>query len=68
MDALTTGTAPALPEIRLTLARPLARLIQDAIKKPLADELLFGRLAGGGAVRVRVADGRPVFDLPPTDP
>ena len=49
-------------------ARPLARLIQDAIKKPLADELLFGRLAGGGAVRVGIADGRPVFDLPPTDP
>ena len=48
-------------------ARPLARLIQDAIKKPLAEELLFGRLAGGGLVRVGMADGKPVFDLPPAD-
>jgi len=34
-------------------ARPLARVIQEHIKKPLADELLFGRLAKGGIVRVR---------------
>jgi ATP-dependent Clp protease ATP-binding subunit ClpA len=33
-------------------ARPLARVIQEHIKKPLADELLFGRLAKGGTVRV----------------
>jgi ATP-dependent Clp protease ATP-binding subunit ClpA len=33
-------------------ARPLARLIQDSIKKPLADEILFGRLLRGGTVRV----------------
>jgi ATP-dependent Clp protease ATP-binding subunit ClpA len=33
-------------------ARPLARVIQDNIKKPLADEILFGRLANGGTVRV----------------
>ena len=33
-------------------ARPLARVIQDHIKKPLADEILFGRLKGGGTVRV----------------
>src|SRR5271167_1139006 len=33
-------------------ARPLARVIQEHIKKPLADELLFGRLAKGGIVRV----------------
>jgi ATP-dependent Clp protease ATP-binding subunit ClpA len=39
-------------------ARPMARLIQDKIKRPLAEELLFGRLAGGGTVRVYVsADG-----------
>jgi len=35
-------------------ARPLARLIQETIKTPLADEVLFGRLKGGGAVRVLV--------------
>ncbi|MFN9161583.1 MAG: AAA family ATPase, partial [Alphaproteobacteria bacterium] len=33
-------------------ARPLARLIQESIKKPLADEILFGRLLRGGTVRV----------------
>jgi len=33
-------------------ARPMARLLQDRVKKPLADELLFGKLAGGGHVKV----------------
>lgn len=33
-------------------ARPLARIIQEYVKKPLADEVLFGRLAKGGTVRV----------------
>ena len=45
-------------------ARPLARLIQDAIKKPLADELLFGKLAKGGRVRVDLKDGKPSFSYP----
>jgi ATP-dependent Clp protease ATP-binding subunit ClpA len=35
-------------------ARPLARVIQEYVKKPLAEELLFGRLSKGGAVRVGV--------------
>jgi ATP-dependent Clp protease ATP-binding subunit ClpA len=35
-------------------ARPLGRLIQEHIKKPLADELLFGKLKKGGLVRVDV--------------
>jgi ATP-dependent Clp protease ATP-binding subunit ClpA len=41
-------------------ARPMARIIQEHIKKPLAEELLFGRLEGGGTVRVVVeeADGK----------
>ena len=38
-------------------ARPLARVIQEHIKKPLAEELLFGKLAKGGLVQVRVRDG-----------
>ncbi|RMH49415.1 MAG: ATP-dependent Clp protease ATP-binding subunit ClpA [Alphaproteobacteria bacterium] len=38
-------------------ARPLGRVIQEEIKKPLAEELLFGRLAKGGVVRVGVKDG-----------
>ncbi len=37
-------------------ARPMARLIQDQIKRPLAEELLFGKLAHGGHVQVSVAD------------
>src|SRR5215207_1429136 len=36
-------------------ARPMARVIQEHIKRPLAEELLFGKLAGGGHVRVEVA-------------
>ena len=35
-------------------ARPMARLIQDQIKRPLAEELLFGKLANGGNVHVTV--------------
>ena len=45
-------------------ARPLARVIQENIKKPLAEELLFGKLAKGGVVRVDVEDGLPVFTYP----
>jgi ATP-dependent Clp protease ATP-binding subunit ClpA len=37
-------------------ARPLARVVQEHIKKPLADELLFGGLIGGGLVRVGVSN------------
>ena len=49
-------------------ARPLARLIQEAIKKPLADELLFGRLAKGGRVRVGLKNGKPSFGYPAGEP
>jgi ATP-dependent Clp protease ATP-binding subunit ClpA len=38
-------------------ARPMARLIQQYIKKPLAEELLFGRLANGGHLIIREQDG-----------
>jgi len=38
-------------------ARPLARVIQEHIKKPLAEELLFGKLMKGGVVQVVVRDG-----------
>ena len=37
-------------------ARPMARLIQDKIKRPLADELLFGKLVNGGKVSIDVRD------------
>ena len=39
-------------------ARPMARVLQDRIKRPLADELLFGQLVGGGRVDVTVKDGQ----------
>ena len=44
-------------------ARPLARVIQENIKKPLADEILFGKLVKGGHVRVELNDGKIVFDI-----
>jgi ATP-dependent Clp protease ATP-binding subunit ClpA len=44
-------------------ARPMARLIQDRIKRPLADELLFGRLAGGGHVIVDAEDDELTFSI-----
>ncbi len=45
-------------------ARPLSRVIQEHIKKPLAEELLFGKLANGGIVVVKREDGKMVFDFP----
>ncbi|RAI58496.1 ATP-dependent Clp protease ATP-binding subunit ClpA [Roseicella frigidaeris] len=43
-------------------ARPLARVIQEHVKKPLAEELLFGKLVKGGAVKVHLKDGELGFD------
>ena len=45
-------------------ARPLSRVIQEYIKKPLAEELLFGRLEKGGIVRVDVVEEKLVFTYP----
>jgi ATP-dependent Clp protease ATP-binding subunit ClpA len=42
-------------------ARPLGRLIQDEVKKPLGDELLFGALENGGHVRVDAENGKLSF-------
>ncbi|HEX2541012.1 MAG TPA: ATP-dependent Clp protease ATP-binding subunit ClpA [Caldimonas sp.] len=48
-------------------ARPMQRLIQDTIRRALADELLFGRLVDGGRLSVDIdADGKPVLDIQPT--
>ena len=44
-------------------ARPLARVIQEHIKKPLAEELLFGKLVKGGSVKVNLVDGKLDFDI-----
>ena len=37
-------------------ARPMARIIQEYIKRPLAEELLFGKLEDGGHVKITVGD------------
>ena len=46
-------------------ARPMSRIIQEHIKRPLADELLFGKLANGGHVRVTVGADGLIFSIEP---
>ncbi len=46
-------------------ARPMSRLIQETIKQPLAEELLFGKLVHGGEVRVHLKDGELAFEIVP---
>ncbi len=48
---------------RLYGARPLGRVIQEYIKKPLAEELLFGKLAKGGSVKVALRDDKLEFEF-----
>ena len=48
---------------RLYGARPLSRVIQEHIKKPLAEELLFGKLVKGGSVKVGLKDGALEFEF-----
>ena len=49
-------------------ARPLGRVIQQEIKKPLADHLLFGDLITGGHVKVDIVDGKPTFVITAAKP
>ncbi len=49
-------------------ARPLSRLIADKIKKPLAEEVLFGKLVKGGSVVVTEKDGELAFKITKTKP
>ena len=44
-------------------ARPLHRTIDEHIKKPLVDEILFGKLEKGGVVKIDVKDDKPVFEF-----
>jgi ATP-dependent Clp protease ATP-binding subunit ClpA len=44
-------------------ARPMARVLQEYIKRPLAEELLFGKLVGGGNVRITVAEDESKLSL-----
>ena len=42
-------------------ARPLARVIQQEVRNPLTDEILFGRLENGGNVRISLVDDKLTF-------
>src|SRR6187551_1103013 len=49
-------------------ARPMGRLVQEKIKQPLAEELLFGKLVNGGEVKIRIKDNAPAFEITPAPP
>jgi ATP-dependent Clp protease ATP-binding subunit ClpA len=49
-------------------ARPMGRLMQEKIKQPLAEELLFGKLVNGGEVKIRIKDNAPAFEITPAAP
>ncbi|EQB06324.1 ATP-dependent Clp protease ATP-binding subunit ClpA [Sphingobium baderi] len=49
-------------------ARPMGRLMQEKIKQPLAEELLFGKLVHGGEVHVRLKDDTLAFEITPAAP
>ena len=49
-------------------ARPMSRLIQEKIKQPLAEELLFGKLVHGGEVKVHLKDDALAFEITPAPP
>ena len=46
----------------------MGRLIQEKVKQPLAEELLFGKLAHGGEVHVSIKDDKLAFELTPAPP
>lgn len=49
-------------------ARPMARLIHEKIKQPLANEILFGKLTDGGSVVVEINNGKPVLNYGSDEP
>ena len=51
---------------RLMGARPMARLVQDKIKKPLAEDILFGKLMQGGLIKIGLKAGELTFKIEPT--
>ncbi len=48
---------------KLLGARPMQRLIQDELKKPLSESILFGDLEHGGSVKVTLVEGKPAFEI-----
>jgi ATP-dependent Clp protease ATP-binding subunit ClpA len=65
-DAKTWLTAKGYD--KLYGARPMGRLIQEKIKQPLAEELLFGKLVHGGEVKVHLKDDALAFEIVPAPP
>ncbi len=63
VDPLARGWLAAHGYDRTMGARPMARLIEDKLKKPLADELLFGKLSNGGKVRITVKNEQIKFEV-----
>jgi ATP-dependent Clp protease ATP-binding subunit ClpA len=49
-------------------ARPMARLIQNEVKKPLAEKILFGELMHGGKIRIGAANGKIALEVEPATP
>jgi ATP-dependent Clp protease ATP-binding subunit ClpA len=49
-------------------ARPMARLIQNEVKKPLAEKILFGELQHGGKIRIGASGGKISLEVEPTAP
>src|SRR4051794_8797584 len=49
-------------------ARPMGRLVQEKIKQPLAEELLFGKLVNGGEVKPRIKDNARALETAPAAP
>lgn len=67
---MTDAAKKYLSEIgydRLLGARPLGRIMQEKIKQPLAEELLFGRLTQGGHTKIDIKDGKFIFDITPRE-
>jgi ATP-dependent Clp protease ATP-binding subunit ClpA len=63
MDDETKAWLTARGYDRLYGARPMGRLVQEKIKQPLAEELLFGKLIHGGEVKVTLRDNAPAFEI-----
>jgi len=75
LDEAARGWLTAKGYDKLYGARPMGRLIQEKIKQPLAEELLFGKLVHGGEVKVRMKEGEDAkvgnplsFEITPAPP
>ncbi len=68
LDDARQGVADRAGYDKLYGARPMGRLIQEKIKQPLAEELLFGKLVHGGEVSVKLKDDALAFEIVPAPP